>query len=151
MDRSSPPEIASDGQTAQQVDRQIHLVVVTPERAFLDTHVDFVVVTLYDGEAGFLPGRTPLIGRLGFGELRTRTGDVVERYFVDGGFVQIRDNQATILTPRVIPAAEIDLAAAVATREQLEQARPQTLVELAERDKGLARARGLIRVANRQR
>ena len=38
----------------------------------LETTAEFVALPLYDGEIGILPGRAPLIGRLGYGELRTR-------------------------------------------------------------------------------
>ena len=51
--------------------KKLQCVVVTPERAVLDEPADFVVLPLYDGELGVLPGRAPLIGRLGYGELRT--------------------------------------------------------------------------------
>ena len=37
-------------------------VVVTPERGLLDQAADFVVLPMYDGELGVLPGRAPLIG-----------------------------------------------------------------------------------------
>ena len=57
----------------------IQCVVVTPERALLDERVDAVVLPMYDGELGVLPGRAPLIGRLGFGELRTTRGTIMER------------------------------------------------------------------------
>ena len=53
-------------------DQTIQCVVVTPERAVLDQAVDFVALPLYDGELGVLPGRAPLVGRLGYGELRIR-------------------------------------------------------------------------------
>ena len=85
-------------------------MVVTPEKTLFDEWVDFVALPLYDGELGVLPGRAPLIGRLGFGELRTRTGDVVRRYFVDGGFAQVRDDVVTVLTNRAIPADQLDCA-----------------------------------------
>ncbi len=52
---------------------RLQCVVVTPERTLFDELVEFVALPLYDGELGVLPGRTPLIGRLGYGELRTRT------------------------------------------------------------------------------
>jgi len=35
-----------------------------------------------------LPGRAPLIGRLGYGELRIRRGDKLDRLYIDGGFAQ---------------------------------------------------------------
>ena len=49
-----------------------NVVVVTPERTLFDELVEFVALPLFDGELGILPGRSPMIGRLGFGELRTR-------------------------------------------------------------------------------
>ena len=56
---------------------QLRCVVVTPERAVLDEPADFVALPMYDGELGVLPGRAPLIGRLGCGELRIRRGGQV--------------------------------------------------------------------------
>ena len=72
--------------------RELQCVVVTPEKAVLDEAADFVAVPMFDGELGVLPGRAPLIGRLGYGELRIRRGMDVRRFFVDGGFVQVRAN-----------------------------------------------------------
>ena len=92
--------------------RTVQCVVVTPERTVLDATVDFVAVPMYDGELGVLPGRAPLIGRLGPGELRTRRGNEVKRLFVDGGFAQVRGNVVTVLTPRAIEADKIDTQAA---------------------------------------
>src|SRR5262245_8317435 len=80
----------------------LHCVVVTPERTVFDDVVDFVALPLYDGELGILHGHSPLIGRLGYGELRTRTGHEVHRYFIDGGFAQVRDDVVTVLTNRAI-------------------------------------------------
>src|SRR5437899_3200821 len=91
---------------------RLECVVVTPERTLFDELVEFVALPLYDGELGILPGRAPLIGRLGYGELRTRNGGEIRRYFVDGGFVQVRDDVVTVLTNRAIPADKIDTALA---------------------------------------
>src|SRR5437667_686635 len=93
-------------------EQPLQCVVVTPERAVLDEPADFVALPLYDGELGVLPGRAPLIGRLGYGELRLRRGDRTERFFLDGGFVQVRHNVVTVLTARALRAAEVDVAAA---------------------------------------
>ena len=46
--------------------------MVTPERTVRETPADFVALTLFDGEIGIAPGHTPLIGRLGYGEMRIR-------------------------------------------------------------------------------
>jgi F-type H+-transporting ATPase subunit epsilon len=91
--------------------RELHCMVVTPEKAVLDEAADFVAVPMFDGELGVLPGRAPLIGRLGYGELRLRRGMEVRRFFVDGGFVQVHANTVTVLTSRAMRAEEIDTSA----------------------------------------
>jgi F-type H+-transporting ATPase subunit epsilon len=118
--------------------KTVQCVVVTPERAVLDESVEFVSLPMYDGELGVLPGRAALIGRLGQGELRTRRGDHVQRYFVDGGFAQVRTNVVTVLTPRALRSEEIDV---VAARRTLEQGQAAADV--------LTRARAQLRVAAR--
>jgi F-type H+-transporting ATPase subunit epsilon len=97
-----------------EIPGKLQCVVVTPERALLDEPADFVAVPMYDGELGVLPGRAPLIGRLGCGELRLRRAETTQRLFVDGGFVQVRDDTVTVLTARALRAEEIDPAAAEA-------------------------------------
>jgi F-type H+-transporting ATPase subunit epsilon len=125
----------------------IQCVVVTPERTLLDETVESAVIPLYDGELGILPGHTPLIGRLGYGALRVRSGGVERRYFLDGGFAQFRDNVLTILTQRALSPGQIDPTAA---EQELERARALaagTDLQRTEKDRALARARALIRLA----
>ncbi|MBY0526003.1 MAG: ATP synthase F1 subunit epsilon [Gemmataceae bacterium] len=95
--------------------RSLQCVVVTPERTVLDEKVEFVALPMADGELGVLPGRAPLIGRLGPGELRTKHDGQVKRLFVDGGFAQVRANVVTVLTPRAQKAEDINTQAARTT------------------------------------
>lgn len=127
-------------------EKQIQVVVVTPERALLDEKVDFAAVPLFDGELGILPGRAPLVGRLGSGELRIKTGDQVRRYYVDGGFVQVRGDVVSVLTARALKDVEIDERKA---REALDAARkPTTSLEAQEAQmKAQERARAQLRLA----
>jgi len=140
-------EVGAVEKTGKPGSDRLQCVVVTPERTLFDELVDFVALPLYDGELGVLPGRTPLIGRLGFGELRTKSGGVTRRYFVDGGFAQVRDDVVTILTNRAIPAVDVDPAAAAAELEQAQARRATTEFDQADKTKALARARALVRVA----
>lgn len=123
---------------------QLTCIVVTPEETALEQEADFVALPLFDGEAGIAPDHSPLIGRLGYGEMRVRQGDTVERFYVDGGFVQVRDNVVSILTNRALPVTEVDAEQA---REQLEQAiqRKANTPELMDaRDRMIAQARGQL-------
>jgi F-type H+-transporting ATPase subunit epsilon len=126
--------------------RLLQCVVVTPERAVLDDQVDAVVLPMYDGELGVLPGRAPLIGRLGYGELRTTKTDQTRRYFINGGFAQVRENVVTVLTPRAIKAEEISVDAA--NRALHEALQPGATPEAQEsQHRAQARARAQLRVA----
>jgi F-type H+-transporting ATPase subunit epsilon len=125
---------------------ELECVVVTPERAVLDEKVDFVALPMADGELGVLPGRAPLIGRLGYGELRTRHGEQVKRFFVDGGFAQVRANIVTVLTARAIKAEDINVEAAqhALAAAQAPTGKPE---EQDARLKAQERARAQVRVA----
>jgi F-type H+-transporting ATPase subunit epsilon len=134
---------------AEPTGKSVQCVIVTPERAVLDEPVDFVALTMFDGELGVLPGRAPLIGRLGYGELRTtRRGQDTRRFFVDGGFAQVRANVVTVLTPKAIRAEEIDTAAATQALEAA-KAPAHSPEDQATRQKDQERARAQLRVANR--
>jgi F-type H+-transporting ATPase subunit epsilon len=125
--------------------RQVHCVVVTPERALLDEKADFVALPMHDGELGVLPGRAPLIGRLGYGELRIRRGTETRRFFVDGGFAQVRGNEVTVLTARALKAEEIDQAAA--SQALTAQPAAPTPEARAAQTRAQERARAQLRVA----
>lgn len=125
---------------------QLHCIVVTPEKAELEQKADFVALPLYDGEIGFAPGRAPLIGRLGFGEMRVRVGDSVKRYYVDGGFVQMSGNVLSVLTNRAIPAADVDQQAAQTQLDAALKLPISTAEQLRIRDRLISQARGQLRV-----
>jgi F-type H+-transporting ATPase subunit epsilon len=130
---------------------ELQCIVVTPERPVLDEPAEFVALPLYDGEIGIAPGHTPLIGRLGAGELRITLGGHLHRYYVEGGFVEVVDNVVTLLTSRAIPAEQLDEPV---LREQLEATRTRaatTPEQMAQRDRAAALARAQLRVARRAR
>lgn len=127
----------------------LQCVVVTPERTLFDETVEFVALPLYDGEIGIAPGRSPLIGRLGSGEMRTKIGGTTRRYFLDGGFAQVRDDVVTVLTNRAIAAEQIDLAAVSAELERAKARPAPTEAEQAVKAKAVDRARAQVRIASK--
>ena len=126
-------------------------IVVTPERTLYDQPAEFVALTLYDGEIGIAPGHTPMIGRLGYGEMRIRREGRADRYYVEGGFVEVLGDVVSVLTQRAILAVEIDEAV---VQEQLFAAQSRiaaTPEMLAIRDQAVQRSRAQLRVARRTR
>ncbi len=127
--------------------KTLHVVVVTPEKAVLDEAADMVVLPMFDGEFGVLPGRAPVIGRLGAGELRLKSGAATRRFFVEAGFVQIRADTVTVLTAKAVPAeavtpAEVDKAVAAA-----DAIAGASAVERANKAKARDRVTGMKKVA----
>lgn len=129
---------------------QLQCIVVTPETTVKDQMADFVALPLYDGEVGIAPGHSPMIGRLGYGEMRIREGNHTTNYYLDGGFVEVADNVVSVLTNRAIPAASLDPAVAA---EQLATARQRVanspeLMQI--RDRLVQQARAQLRVAGKK-
>ncbi len=78
----------------------LHCIIVTPERTVRDCEAQFVALPLYDGEIGIALGHTPLVGRLGAGEMRITGESGVGRFYVEGGFVEVAGDVVSVLTPR---------------------------------------------------
>jgi len=89
--------------------------VVTPEGSAYEGEASKVVVPAFDGEMAIYPLHAPLVGVLGYGELRvTRPDDVTEYFYLAGGVVQVADNEVSILAEAVMPAAALSIADAQA-------------------------------------
>ncbi len=123
----------------------LQCVVVTPERTELDIQADSVTVPLFDGEMGILKGHSPLVGRLGYGVLKIKSNGLEQKYFVDGGFIQVAKNVISVLTDRVVGLDKVTRAAA---EEAMKAAtdmpfdKPDLVVL---RDKARTRAQAMLR------
>jgi F-type H+-transporting ATPase subunit epsilon len=151
--------------------KHLKCVVVTPERAVLETVVDFVALPMYDGELGVLPGRAPLIGRLGHGELRMeipegrqavghsgasgelrgQNAERIVRYYVDGGFAQVRSDVVTVLTQKAIAAIDLNEQDAAQQLATAIASPAKTPDEQAARQQAEDRARAQVRLARKTR
>lgn len=78
----------------------LQVVVMSPEQTIYRGAADAVVAPAWDGELGVLRGHAPLMALLGTGEVRVTLGSATEHFRVQGGFLQVIDNQVTILSER---------------------------------------------------
>ncbi|QDU78739.1 ATP synthase epsilon chain, sodium ion specific [Polystyrenella longa] len=123
---------------------EIRLVLVTPEKTLLDAPVSSLRFPLIDGQIGILPGRAPMVGRLGYGELSFHSETGVETvYYIDGGFVQVKGSEVSILTSRAIKPENIDAAAAEADFQEARDRKATGDVEIKARYEDQERARQL--------
>lgn len=86
--------------------------LITPEAIVLDAEAQSVVLSAHDGQMGILRDRAPLLCKLGIGELRVTTAERTQRFYVDGGFAHVLNNQVTVLTQQALPTEQIDAAQA---------------------------------------
>lgn len=91
---------------------KINLTIVTRERKIVDAQVDEVILPGSDGELGILPGHTPLLALLKIGELRYRTGNVMNKLVISWGFAEVLPDRVIVLAERGFLPSEIDRAAA---------------------------------------
>jgi len=88
--------------------KTIKCSILTPEASIFEGEVEFAVVQAHNGEMGFLFNHTPLISELGIGEIRLSNSNSVEYLVVEGGIVEIIDNNMTILAESAIRKADLD-------------------------------------------
>jgi F-type H+-transporting ATPase subunit epsilon len=78
----------------------LHVVVISPERTLFEGEAEMVVAPAWDGEVGILRGHAPLMALLGSGQMRVTRQGKVERFQLDGGFLQVVDNTVTVLSEK---------------------------------------------------
>ncbi len=130
--------------------KSLTCLVVTPEQTALEQQAEAVILPLYDGEIGIFPDHAPLIGRLGYGEMRIKSGGTEQHYYIDGGFVQVADNVVSVLTNRALTADKLDATAAKGKIDALMQQTANTDELLDLRDREVAQLRAQIQTAKRR-
>lgn len=85
------------------------LEIISPERLLLARPVDMVVIPGTEGDLGILPGHSKLITSLRGGMIDLyEDNELVDRYFVSGGFAQITEERCTVLADAITRLADID-------------------------------------------
>ena len=139
----------SDGATpnSQATSGTLRVTVVTPEGAAYEGPAASVVVPSHDGEVAFLKQHAPFVGAVGIGELRvTPPEGEVQRFYLEGGVVQVLDDVVTVLAEAVKPSAELDADEARTELESALAAVPTTDEAFAERDHAVDSARARIKI-----
>ncbi|MCL2013204.1 MAG: ATP synthase F1 subunit epsilon [Cystobacterineae bacterium] len=91
---------------------KLHVELVTPERVLLSTEAVEVVVPAHIGLLGVRAGHTPLYAALKAGPLEIKCADKNLRYYVRGGFVEIKPTQVNILADEAMEPSALNPEAA---------------------------------------
>lgn len=92
------------------MERVINCSILTPERLIYEGEVGFAVVQAHNGEMGFLYGHSPLISKLGMGEIRFNNPKSVDYFFVEGGVVEIKNNKLIVLAEKAYKKSDFTVA-----------------------------------------
>ena len=126
------------------------LDILTPERSVCCVETEIVIARALDGELGILPNHAPLVVALDIAPLRYRKDGVEHFVAVASGFMEVKDNRVSILTPSAETESEIDFVRAESAKERAERRlaehAPETDVRRAEL--ALRRARMRLKIAD---
>jgi F-type H+-transporting ATPase subunit epsilon len=89
------------------MERRINCNVLTPDGQIFMGDVDYAVIPAFLGSMGFLYNHAPLIAELTTGEVRLVKGNETEYMVVEGGFVEINDNQLSIFPVKAYKKSEL--------------------------------------------
>ena len=82
--------------------RKLKVSVISPMAVGFVGEGESVIVPAYDGLMGVLYGHAPLMTLLGEGEVVVRDGAEEHRIGIAGGFLQVMENEVSVLAERVI-------------------------------------------------
>ena len=88
---------------------EFKIEIVNPEKSFLlKEDVTEVVVPAYEGEIGILKDHISIISFLKPGVIKVISKSVEERFYVDDGIIEFKDNNLSILTSSIINLKDLD-------------------------------------------
>ena len=86
-----------------------NIEIVNPEKSFLKKeNVSEVVVPAFEGELGILKDHISIISFLKPGIIKIFSGAEEERFYIDDGIVEFKDNSLSILTSSIFDIKNID-------------------------------------------
>ena len=122
------------------------LDILTPERSVCCVETEIVLARALDGELGILPNHAPLVVALDIAPLRYRKDGVEHFVAVASGFMEVKDNRVSILTPSAETESEIDFVRAESAKERAERRLAEHAPETDVRRAELALRRALMRL-----
>lgn len=125
----------------------MRIQVVTPEREVeVSDDATFVLAHGIEGDLGIMPGLAPTLIALGLGPLEIEhEGGRRDKMLVDGGFLQVKDNNVIVLAEYAVLPQEMNSASVSAEVEELKR-RLQAEAEDESLRKQLARAEAMYKM-----
>lgn len=107
----------------------LHISIVTPEKAILETEADEIIIPTTEGEITVLPQHVPLLSQIAPGELILKKGNTTEHIAVMGGFLEISHDKITVLSDYAVHGNNISAIKAQEAKERAERKMKEKLTE----------------------
>ncbi len=132
---------------------KLTLEIITGEQLlFRQEEIDEVIAPGTVGELGVLPNHAPLVTSLQAGELRVKTADGEEPFFISGGFLEVKNDIVTVLADTAERGEEIDLERAEEARKRAdERLRGEDTLDHVRAEASLRRSLIRLKVGRRRR
>ena len=83
--------------------------IVNPEKSFLSKeNVSEVIVPAYEGDMGILKDHIPIISFLKPGIIKVFSGSDEEKFYVEDGIIEFKENSLSILTSSIFNLNDIN-------------------------------------------
>ena len=85
--------------------------VVTQVKKILEQEAGYLRLRTSEGDIGILPNHASFVAELSMGKMEIESPNKDRRniYFLSGGFLEISNNQVTIIADEILPIEEIDI------------------------------------------
>ena len=91
------------------MNEEFKIEIVNPDKSFLSKgDVSEVVVPAFEGEMGILKDHIPIISFLKPGIIKIYSKSGEEKYYVEDGIVEFKDNNLSILTSFIVKTTEFE-------------------------------------------
>ena len=88
---------------------EFKLEIINPEKSFFSSeNVNEVIIPAFEGDMGILKDHISIISFLKPGIIKVLSNNVEEKFYVEDGIVEFKDNHLSILTSSILNIKDID-------------------------------------------
>lgn len=104
--------------------------IVSAEGEIFSGKADMLFAQAANGEVGILPFHTQFLSQLKPGEVRVKSGDEEDSFFVNSGILEVQPHVVTILADTAVRSKDLDEAAALEAKQRAEEAMDNAKTDL---------------------
>lgn len=106
---------------AEASHKKFQLKILTPDKEMFNGPVSYVKAPGVGGYFGILVNHAPMLSALAVGELEIETNHKRELYAISGGFLEVLNNQVSVLAETAEAAKDIDVTRAETARKRAQE------------------------------